>query len=256
MNAPMIQEPLTKLQCCPTSDGGAAAVLVSEAFLQARPELRSQAILIAGQAMATDNPSAFDRTAMNLVGAGITQRAVHDALAEAQVSIEDVKLIELHDCFSAAEMIFIDSLGVCPQGKAHEYVRAGDITFGGRTVINPSGGLLSKGHPLGATGLAQCAELVWQLRGWANNRIVENTHVALAHNLGLGGTGVVTIYRRADGADNQRVDDEEVKRMTGLTYNPAVKAGGFTVNQSNAVRSKKRSDWALGDTEKKVQARF
>lgn len=252
----MIQDPMTKLQCCPTSDGGAAAVLVSQAFLESRPELKSQAILIAGQAMITDNPSAFNRSAMNLVGAGITQRAVHDALAEAHVSIEDIRVIELHDCFSVAEMIFIDSLGLCPRGKAHEYVRSGNISFGGHTVINPSGGLLSKGHPLGATGLAQCAELVWQLRGWANNRLVENIHVAMAHNVGLGGAGVVTIYQRADGARNRKVDDEEVRKATGLDYNPAIEAKAFTEVQSNKVRSQKRSDWAPADTEKKVQARF
>ena len=191
MKAPMIHNPLTKLQCCPTSDGGAAAVIVSQDFLDARPHLREQAVLIAGQCMATDSPSLFDRSAIDLVGYDMSKRAAETALAEAGVEAKDVKVLELHDCFSANEMITIDALGLCERGKAHEMVRAGDI--------NPSGGLISKGHPLGATGIAQCAELVWHLRGWANNRLVQGADVCLQHNIGLGGAAVVTVYKRANG---------------------------------------------------------
>lgn len=165
LKAPMIHEPLTKLQCCPTSDGGAAAVLVSQAFLDARPHLKDQAILIAGQCLATDAPSLFSRSSIDLMGFDMTRKAAKTALAEANVSPKDVKVCELHDCFSANEMIVIDALGLSEPGKAHEFVRNGDITYGGKMVINPSGGLISKGHPLGATGIAQCAELVWHLRG-------------------------------------------------------------------------------------------
>ncbi|MCJ1459701.1 hypothetical protein MMC28_010080 [Mycoblastus sanguinarius] len=257
LSSPKIHDPLTKLQCCPTSDGGASAIIVSEAFLAARPHLRSQAIQIAGQCLATDAPSLFDRSSMNLVGFGMAQQAARTAMAEAGVLPKDIRVCELHDCFSANELITLDALGLCEPGKAHEMVRAGDITFGGRCVVNPSGGLISKGHPLGASGIAQCAELVWQLRGWANNRLVEGTKVALQHNLGLGGAAVVTVYKRTDGKENTRVEDREVERKTWVGYNPAVEARGFTREQVDRVRSKSsRSEWALGETEKKVEARF
>ncbi|RVX74796.1 hypothetical protein B0A52_01073 [Exophiala mesophila] len=258
LSAPKIEGVLTKTQCCPTSDGGAAAVVVSQAFLDARPELKSQAILIAGQRIATDPISTFNGSSLNLVGHGITKSIIQDVLKEANVkSIDDIKLVELHDCFSPAEMVFIDALGLCEPGKAHEYVRAGNITYGGKTLINPSGGLLSKGHPLGATGLAQCAELVWHLRGWANNRLVEGTSAALAHNLGLGGAGVVTIYKNASGKPSKKVSNDEVAKLTGLGYNPATQAKGFTKAQAEKVRSNKfRSDWALGDAHTQVEAKF
>lgn len=257
MKSPMIHEPLTKLQCCPTSDGGAAAVVVSQEFLDARPHLKGQAVLIAGQQLATDAPSAFERSSMQLVGYDMTKFAAKAAMEQAGVTADDVKVVELHDCFSANEMVTIDALGLCEHGKAHELVRQGGITYGGKYVINPSGGLISKGHPLGATGLAQCAELVWHLRGWANTRLVTDTRVCLQHNLGLGGAAVVTVYKRADGKTNTPVSDDEVGRITGLGYNPATKAKGFTSEQVNRVRSRKRrSEWALQDTQERVQARF
>ncbi|KAL8751270.1 MAG: hypothetical protein Q9199_006532 [Rusavskia elegans] len=252
LSAPTVHDPLTKLQCCPTSDGGASAIIVSEAFLAARPHLRSQAILIAGQCLATDAPSLFNRSAISLMGFDMSKYAAKTALAEAGVSPKDVKVCELHDCFSANEMITLDALGLSEPGKAHEMVRNGDITYGGRCVVNPSGGLISKGHPLGATGIAQCAELVWQLRGWATNRLVNGTKVALQHNLGLGGAVVCTVYKRADGESN-----ENVSSVSDVGYNPAVEARGFTKEQVDRVRSRRsRSEWALGDTEKKVEARF
>ena len=258
LSSPEIHSPLTKLQCCPTSDGAAAAVVVSESFLASHPELREQAVLMAGQHLATDSPDLFDRSAINLVGFGMSQIAAEAALAEAQVDPKDVKVVELHDCFSANELITLDALGLCEPGKAHEMVRNGDITYGGRCVVNPSGGLISKGHPLGATGLAQCAELVWQLRGWANNRLVENAGVALQHNLGLGGAAVVTVYKRADGkSTNSMVDDVVIKQKSRVGYNPATEARGFTKEQVDRVRSQRfRSEWALADTERRVEARF
>ncbi|KAH8685443.1 putative Non-specific lipid-transfer protein [Tricladium varicosporioides] len=257
MKSPMIHEPLTKLQCCPTSDGGAAAVLVSQDFLDARPHLKDQAILIAGQCMATDAPSLFSKSAIDLMGFEMTKYAASTAMKEAGVTPKDVKVCELHDCFSANEMIVIDALGLAPHGKAHELVRNGDITYGGKLVINPSGGLISKGHPLGASGIAQCAELVWHLRGWANNRLIKDTKVALQHNLGLGGAVVVTVYKRADGKANDEVSSAEVGKKNKLGYNPAVEAKGFTEAQATSVRSRtKTSAWALQDTEKKVEARF
>lgn len=136
-------------------------------------------------------------------------------------------------------------------------VRAGDITYGGKgVVINPSGGLISKGHPLGATGLAQCCELTWQLRGWANNRLVD-TKVALQHNLGLGGAVVVTIYKRADGAQNKKLSDEEIVNSSAFKYNPAVQAKGVTSEDAEKVRSRaNRSEYALSDTQEKMTARL
>lgn len=257
MGSPAVHEPLTKLQCCPTSDGGAAAVLVSQAFLDARPHLRDQAVLIAGQCLTTDAPSLFSRSAIDLMGYEMTQRAAREAMREAGVTPADFQVCELHDCFSANEMVVLDALGLAEKGRAHEMVRRGDITYGGRIVVNPSGGLISKGHPLGATGIAQCAELVWHLRGWANNRAVPRTRWALQHNLGLGGAAVVTVYRRADGSEAPLVDSATVARKTKVGYNPAVEAKGFTAEQVKATRSKdKSSEWALQDTEQKVEARF
>ena len=212
---------------------------------------------MAGQCLATDLPSAFDRSAISLMGFEMTQKAVKTALNEANVKIRDIKLCELHDCFSANEMIVLDALGLAEPGKAHEMVRNGDITYGGRCVVNPSGGLISKGHPLGATGIAQCAELTWQLRGWANNRLVRGASAALQHNLGLGGAVVCSVYKRADGGVNEEVPDAVIREKTGLRYNPAVVASGFTREQADTVRSRRcRSEWALSDTGTKVQARF
>ncbi|GAW14879.1 hypothetical protein ANO14919_042840 [Xylariales sp. No.14919] len=257
MKSPMIHEPLTKLQCCPTSDGGAAAVLVSQDFLDARPHLKDQAILIAGQCLATDSPNLFSRSAIDLMGYDMTKRAREVAMEEAKITPNDVQVCELHDCFSANEMIVIDALGLSEPGKAHELVRSGGITYGGKVVINPSGGLISKGHPLGATGIAQCAEMVWHMRGWANNRAVPNTKFALQHNLGLGGAAVVTVYCRPDRSIAPKVDDATIGKKNKLGYNPAVEAKGFTAEQCKSVLSRtKTSAWALQDTQKKVEARF
>ncbi|KAI1179871.1 thiolase-like protein [Nemania sp. FL0916] len=257
LKAPMVHEPLTKLQCCPTSDGGAAAVLVSQDFLDARPHLKEQAILIAGQCFATDPPSLFSKSSIDLMGIDMTRYAAQVAMAEAKITPDDVQVCELHDCFSANEMMVIDALGLSERGKAHELVRSGGITYGGKVVINPSGGLISKGHPLGATGIAQCAELVWHLRGWANNRAVPNTKFALHQNIGLGGAVVVTVYSRPDRSVAPKVDSATIGKKNKLGYNPAVEAKGFTTEQCKSVLSKtKTSAWALQDTQKKVAARF
>jgi len=253
----MIHYPLTKLQCSPTSDGAGAAVIVSEKFLSSKPHLRNQAILIAGQQLMTDTPALFSRSAMDLVGFDMTKRAAQAAMREAGVSPKDIKVCELHDCFSANELILLEGLGFSEKGKAHEMVRNGDITYGGKgPVVNPSGGLISKGHPLGATGLAQCAELTWQLRGWANNRLVD-CDVALQHNLGLGGAVVINVYKRADGKGNQKLSDEEIVKASAFDYNPAVKAKTPSQADVDKVRSRvARSDYALGDSLKKLEARL
>ena len=241
----------------PTSDGAASAIIVSESFLRDRPYLFQNAILIAGLSLVTDSPALFNRSAISLVGYDMTSQAANTALKEANLRPEDIRVCELHDCFSANELITLDALGLCPNGKAHEMVRRGDITYGGSCVVNPSGGLISKGHPLGASGIAQAAELIYQLRGWANNRLVSGASSALQHNIGLGGAVVVAIYKRADGGASEVLADEEVGKRSGVGYNPAVTAGGFTTEEADRVRSRvARSEWALGDTEEKVQAKF
>jgi sterol carrier protein 2 len=255
--APMIHYPLTKLQCSPTSDGAGAAVIVSQKFLDERPHLKSQAILIAGQSLMTDSPQLYSKSSMDLVGYDMTKRAAQAALKEAGVNAKDIKVAELHDCFSANELILLEGLGFSEPGKAHMMVRNGDITYGGKVVVNPSGGLISKGHPLGATGLAQCAELTWQLRGWANNRLVDNADVALQHNLGLGGAVVINVYKRADGQKNVKMSDEEIKKASQFSYNPAVEARYVTKEEGEKVRSKtSRNEYALGDTLEKIQSRL
>jgi len=195
LNAPMVYDPLTKLQCCPTSDGGAAAVLASERFVKAHG-LEAQAVEIIGQAMTTDYDSTFSGSDMSLAGFDMTRAAATKVYEESGLGPNDVDVIELHDCFSANELITYEGLGLCETGKAGDLIHSGAVTYGGQVVVNPSGGLISKGHPLGATGLAQCSELTWQLRGTADKRQVAGASVALQHNLGLGGAAVVTMYRK------------------------------------------------------------
>jgi acetyl-CoA acetyltransferase len=193
--AKMIHEPLTKLQCSPTSDGSACAIVASERFVEEH-DLWDQAVEIAGQAMVTDMPSTFEeRSSIKIVGYDMSKEAADRAYEEAGVGPEDVDVVELHDCFSANELITYEALGLAAEGEGHKLVDAEDTTYGGRWVVNPSGGLISKGHPLGATGLAQCSELTWQVRGQADKRQVEGAKVGLQHNIGLGGAAVVSVYR-------------------------------------------------------------
>ncbi|CAH0134098.1 putative acetyl-CoA acetyltransferase [Massilia sp. Bi118] len=185
---------MTRLMACPPTCGAAAAVLVSESFAK-KHNLRAD-VHIAAQAMTTDRPSTFDADdMMRLVGYDMSREAANKVYAQAGVGPEDLDVVELHDCFAHNELITYEALGLCPEGGADKFISEGDNTYGGQVVTNPSGGLLSKGHPLGATGLAQCFELTNQLRGSAGARQVEGARVALQHNLGLGGACVVTMYR-------------------------------------------------------------
>jgi sterol carrier protein 2 len=196
-NAPQVYGPLTKLQCCPTSDGAGAAILASEDFVK-KHNLQGQAIEILGMAMTTDFPSSYEGSMMKMVGQDMTKAAAQKVYEQSGLGPEDVDVVELHDCFSCNELITYEGLGLCDEGKAGEFIDSGAQTYGGKVVVNPSGGLISKGHPLGATGLAQCAELNWQLRGKADKRQVAGAKVALQHNLGLGGAAVVTMYRKGE----------------------------------------------------------
>jgi acetyl-CoA acyltransferase len=193
LDSPHIFGPLTRLQCCPPTCGAAAAIVTSEAFAR-RHGLRTD-VAIAAQAMTTDRPDTFD-SMPKAVGFEMARRAADQVYEAAGVSPEDIRVVELHDCFTANELLSYESLRLTPDGTAEKFIRDGDNTYGGRVVTNPSGGLLSKGHPLGATGLAQCAELTWQLRGEAGARQVEDVNLALQHNIGIGGAAVVTLYEK------------------------------------------------------------
>lgn len=196
MQAPIIWEGvMTRSMACPPTCGAAAAVLVSEAF--AKRHGLNDAVRVRAQAMTTDRPSTFEaRDMMRVVGFDLSKAAARKAYDAAGIEPDDVDVVELHDCFAQNELITYEALGLCGEGEAEKFVNDGDNTYGGRFVTNPSGGLLSKGHPLGATGLAQCYELVHQLRGTAEARQVEGARLALQHNLGLGGAAVVTVYEK------------------------------------------------------------
>lgn len=195
MQSPVIFAPyLTRLEACPPSCGAAAAVVCSEAF--ARRHGLARGIPILAQAMTTDRPARNDNP-IDLAGADMTRNAAAQVYAQAGIGPQDIDVVELHDCFTSNEVITYEGLGLCGEGEAERFIAHGDNTYGGKYVVNPSGGLMSKGHPLGATGLAQCTELVSQLRGEAGARQVSGARLALQHNLGLGGACVVTLYGKS-----------------------------------------------------------
>ena len=186
---------MTRLMACPPTCGAAAAILVSEDFAK-RKGLRAD-VRISAQAMTTDTPSTFEsHDMMKVVGYDMAKAAAQKVYEKAGVGPDEIGVVELHDCFAQNELITYEALGLCPEGGAAEFVDKGDNTYGGKVVTNPSGGLLSKGHPLGATGLAQCYELTRQLRGTAGGTQVDGLSHALQHNLGLGGACVVTMYEK------------------------------------------------------------
>ncbi|MCV6621248.1 MAG: lipid-transfer protein [Cellvibrionaceae bacterium] len=183
---------LTRTMCCPPTCGAGAAIVCSEEF--AKKHNNDGGVKILSQAMATDTPQTWDNP-IDLIGADMTRRASKQVFEQAGVDINDVDVVELHDCFTTNEVVTYEGLGLCPEGEASKFIAEGDNTYGGKFVVNPSGGLMSKGHPIGATGLAQCYELVNQLRGTADQRQVTDAKLALQHNLGLGGAVVVTLYQ-------------------------------------------------------------
>jgi acetyl-CoA acetyltransferase len=186
---------MTRLMACPPTCGSAAAIVCSEAF--AKKHGLSAAVRIRAQAMTTDGPATFEASDMReVVGFSMAKACADKVYAEAGLGPQDIQVVELHDCFAHNELLSYEALGLCERGGAQKFVEDGDNTYGGRFVTNPSGGLLSKGHPLGATGLAQCTELVQQLRGQAEQRQVSGARLGLQHNLGLGGACVVTLYER------------------------------------------------------------
>lgn len=196
MASPMLWDGvITCLMACTPTCGAAAAIIVSEDFARKRG-LRTD-VMIAGQALTTDTSSSFEsRDMIRVVGFDMTRAAAKEVYEQAGVGPEDIDVIELHDCFAQNELLTYEGLNLCAEGEGPKLVQDGDNTYGGRWVINPSGGLLSNGHPLGATGLAQCFEITHQMRGTAGERQVESASVGLAHNLGLGGACVVTLFKK------------------------------------------------------------
>ncbi len=192
LDSPRLFLELTRLQACPPSTGAAAAILCTPE--RARRHGLSAPVRVRTMVLGTDDPATFSGDAMALVGATMSARVAQTAYERAGLGPDDAQVVELHDCFAPAEVIFGEAIGLCPPGESDKFVASGDNTYGGRTVVNPSGGLLSKGHPLGATGLAQCFELVHQLRGTAEQRQVPGARVGIQHNVGLGGAAVVGIY--------------------------------------------------------------
>lgn len=194
MNSPVIYPGITRYMACPPTCGAAAVIVCSESF--AKKHNIENRVKIISQSMTTDTPDTYEDN-LHLVGRSMTARAAKLVYENAGIGPEDVDVVELHDCFTPNEVITYEALGLCGEGEAEKFINDQDNTYGGKYVVNPSGGLMSKGHPLGATGLAQCTELVWHLRGTAGDRQVEGARLALQHNLGLGGACVVTLFQKA-----------------------------------------------------------
>lgn len=193
MNAPVVYPGLTRFMACPPTCGAAAVIVCSDSF--AKKKNINKTVKIIAQSLTTDLPNSYEDN-LHLVGCDMTARAAKQVYEKAGIGPEDVDVVELHDCFTPNEVITYEGLGLCGEGEAEKFINDKENTYGGKYVINPSGGLMSKGHPLGATGLAQCTELVWHLRGEAGQRQVEGARTALQHNLGLGGATVVTLYQK------------------------------------------------------------
>jgi len=186
---------MTRLMACPPTCGAAAAILCTRKF--AEKHTLDSRVRIRAQAMTTDAPITFEAHDMReAAGYSMAKAAAQQVYKASGVDPGNLDVVELHDCFAQNELLSYEALGLCEPGGAQKFVEDGDNTYGGQVVTNPSGGLLSKGHPLGATGVAQCCELVHQLRGTADKRQVPEARLALQHNLGLGGACVVTMYER------------------------------------------------------------
>jgi sterol carrier protein 2 len=216
-SAPMITFPLTKLQCCPTSDGAACAIVVSEDYVK-KHKLEDQAVEILASVLGSDRGETFDtKSSIDIIGGNLTKFTAEKAFKDAGVTAKDVQVVELHDCFSANELVTYEALGLCKEGEAAKFIENGDNTYGGKYVVNPSGGLTSKGHPLGATGIAQITELTWQLRKMSEKRQVNNAQIALAHNLGLGSAVVVTLLKKYNSnftpKSHQTSDPEKLEKI-------------------------------------------
>ena len=193
--APPVFRNLRKLYACPPSCGAAAVVVCNESFARTHG-IRDDVALI-GKGWCSDKKQYFSGSVMDVMFQALSRDAATAAYEDAGVGPEDIDVIELHDCFATNELATYSALGLCPDEDLNAFVAAGDNTYGGRYVVNPSGGLLAKGHPLGATGLAQITELTLHLRGTAGQRQVDGARTALQHNGGLGSAGFVHIFQRS-----------------------------------------------------------
>ncbi|PCH33254.1 thiolase-like protein [Wolfiporia cocos MD-104 SS10] len=254
--APKINKQLTKYMCSPTSDGAACCIVASEAFVHAH-KLENQAIEIVAQALWTDTVATFESgSAMEVVGFGMSRDCADQVFAEAGFAKgegrDQVGVVELHDCFAANELIMYDALGLCSPGEAHKMVDRGDITYGGKYVINPSGGLEAKGHPLGATGLGMHFYISMQLRDCEPSRagpmqapgLFDGPDVrgkyGLVHNIGIGGAVVCSLLRRPEFFKAQGQDGRD-----RLGYNHAHECRPVTMADVDKIKSSKSSPYIL-----------
>uniref|UniRef100_A0A0K0FRA0 Sterol carrier protein 2 n=1 Tax=Strongyloides venezuelensis TaxID=75913 RepID=A0A0K0FRA0_STRVS len=242
-NARKIYDFVGLLECSPTSDGSAAIVMCSEKFFDKYPHLKSQAVEIVGMEMGTDEPSVFkENSNIKMIGFDMIEKISKRLYKNTGLTPKDVQVIELHDCFAPNELITYEAIGLCPIGKGGEIVDNNDNTYGGKWVINPSGGLISKGHPIGATGVAQVVELSNQLRGRCGKRQVPNCRVAMQHNIGIGGAGIVALYRLGFG-----------NIQTQKTFNTSSPGTLRTDALFEEIKKRAREE---PDTVKKVNASF
>ncbi|KIY66538.1 thiolase-like protein [Cylindrobasidium torrendii FP15055 ss-10] len=248
MEGKKITDQLTVFMCSPTSDGAACCIVADEAFVHAHG-LENQAIELVATELETDTLSAYNKAdAMEVVGYGMTRSCADKVFEQAGATRDEVGVIELHDCFAANELVTYDALRLCPDGGALDIIRKGDNTYGGKYVINPSGGLEAKGHPLGATGLGMHFYITMQLRNWAGPMQAPGLFSAdnpqgkygLVHNLGLGGAVVVSLLRRPEFFKEGGKDGRD-----RLGYNHAHECRPVTVEDVRKVRSKLSSDFIL-----------
>ena len=196
MGAEMMAYPNTLLMCCPTGDGAAAAVVVSEEKLATlAPEQRKRAVKISASVMTSDPWT--ERAQIQPDVNTLTRRAADQAYEQAGVDPQDLDLVELHDCFATAELVHYDNLRLCEPGEAGRFIDEGAPWRDGRLPVNVSGGLISKGHPIGATGIANVYEVATHLRGEAGDRQVDGAKVGLTHVIGLGSACSVHILEKA-----------------------------------------------------------
>jgi acetyl-CoA acyltransferase len=196
MNAEMMSYPNTLLMCCPTGDGAAAAVLVSEEKLKTlSDDQRKRAVRISASVLTSDPWTERDQVQPDVNT--LTRQAADEAYEIAGVDPQDLDLVELHDCFATAELIHYDNLRLCNPGEAGKFIDEGGPWRDGKTPVNVSGGLISKGHPLGATGIANVFEVTTHLRGEAGDRQIEGATVGLTHVIGLGSACGVHVLEKA-----------------------------------------------------------
>jgi acetyl-CoA C-acetyltransferase len=187
---------LRKLFACPPSCGAAAVIVCTEAF--AKRHGLDSSVRVIGQGACSDKAEYFKGDPLDIMFRALSRDAANQAYEQAALGPQDIDVIELHDCFVSNEILTYSALGLCEDGDMEQFILEGQNSYGGKVVVCPSGGLLAKGHPLGATGLAQITELVWQLRGSTGKRQVQGARTALQHNGGLGSAGFVNIFQKTN----------------------------------------------------------